>query len=111
MHMNTARKWVAFLSAAVLMGLALTGMTLTFKSPEERFIQYYESVHGKMSYTEMQLPTYGHLNCTSLADGYSIVDVYTDNVMTGMSGDQAGTVIAAAITAYCPQFEHLLADG
>lgn len=109
--MNTARKWLALLSAAVLLGLSLAGMTLTFKSPEERFIQYYESVHGKMSYTEMQLPTYGHLNCTSLEDGYSITDVYTDNVITGMSGDQAGTVIAAAITAYCPQFSSLLEEG
>jgi hypothetical protein len=109
--MSTIRKWLALLSAAVLLGLSLTGILLTFKSPEERFTQYYESVHGKMSYTELQLPTYGHLNCDQLEDGYSIVDVYTDNVMTGMSGDQAGTVIAAAITAYCPRFSSLLEEG
>jgi hypothetical protein len=108
--MVTARRWLVFLSAAVLLGLSLTGALLTVRSPEERFTLYWEKLHGPMSYTEQQLPAYAHLTCADLEAGYSIADVYTDNVMTGMSGDQAGWAVDAAIAVYCPQFSSMLED-
>lgn len=108
--MVTVRRWLAFLSAAVLLGLSLTGLAaVSAKDPRTRFIEEYESISGaRMTYTELQLPTIGQMNCDSLADGYSLPDVYSDNILTGLSGDQSAYTIEAAIAVYCPQFEHLL---
>jgi hypothetical protein len=105
------RKWAAFLSAAVLLGLSLTGFAATAKDPRTRFIEAYEQRSGaRMTYTELQLPTIGQMNCDSLADGYSLPDVWTDNIITGLSSDQAAFTIEAAIQAYCPQFTNLLKE-
>lgn len=110
--MTTARRWLAFLSAAVLLGLSLTGLAaVSAKDPHTRYIEAYEEIVDRpMTYTELQLPTYGRIICDSLADGYSLPDVWTDNVATGMSSDQAGFAIEAAIQVYCPQFSSLLED-
>jgi hypothetical protein len=110
--MTTARRWLAFLSAAVLLGLSLTGLAAaTLKDPRTRYIETYESISGaRMTYTELQLPTIGQMNCDSLEDGYSLPDVYTDNIITGLSGDQSAYTIEAAIQVYCPQFSSLLED-
>lgn len=106
----TVRRWLAFLSAAVLIGLSLTGLAaVTVKDPRTRYIEAYEAIVDRpMTYTELQLPTIGQMNCRSLEEGYSLPDVYTDNIVTGLSGDQAAFTIEAAIRVYCPQFSSLL---
>jgi hypothetical protein len=106
-----ARKWLAFLSASVLIGLSLTGMAVTADGPRERYMRAYEDIAGRPAvYEEGQLPPIGRRNCQSLEDGYSLPDVYTDNLILGLSGDQAGFTIEAAIRVYCPQFSSLLED-
>jgi hypothetical protein len=107
---TTALRWLAFLSGSALIGLALTVGLTTVDSPRDRFIDHYQQQHGPMTYTELQLPTIGQMNCDSLESGYSLPDVYTDNLVTGLSGDQAAFTIEAAIAVFCPQFSSLLEE-
>jgi hypothetical protein len=104
------RRWLPFAAATVLLATALAGPLLTTEDPRSAFDSYYQDKHGRMSYTEGQLYGIGVMNCRSLKAGYSLPDVYTDNLITGLSGDQSAFTIDAAITVLCPEFSHLLQD-
>lgn len=91
----------ALAGVAVILALTACGGTDEPKATDEEFLAAVGELEG--DYTDESLVKLGKSICSAFARGNDLTEVLVTMTDSGMSESDAGDMVVAATTTYCPE--------